>query len=236
MTSLKKQKNIIYSEKINKNKVFFSKKLQNTFFILEKIKGGNISNQMSMLIEVEKNEFDSARRKVTSTDDVLNLKEVKEIRNAIQEHFFIICLDHRNNIKKIELLGIGNENQILINVKYLIRTALISASNKVILIHNHPADSTKPSKHDIELTNTVNKMLDIFKIKLLDHIIVTENEFSSMYSMKLINDEYKSENIKLLDKVKLEEEIYTLKEKNKELNSKLLNYMKKEKEDSEEYE
>ena len=45
--------------------------------------------------------------KVSSSTDVLNLKDVQEIRNAIREHLLFIGLDNRNNVRNITLLGIG---------------------------------------------------------------------------------------------------------------------------------
>lgn len=118
--------------------------------------------------------------KVGSSTDIVNLKDVQEIRNAIREHLLFIGLDNRNNIRNITLLGIGTSCNVVIDSKEIIRTALYSASNKVILVHNHPSNNLEPSKDDLHLTDVTNEMLKVFNIQLQDHIIVTEKDFISM--------------------------------------------------------
>ena len=127
--------------------------------------------------------------KVTSTTDVLEIKDVQEIRNAIREHLLFIGLDNRNNVRNITLLGIGSSCNVVIDTKEIIRTALYSASNKVILVHNHPSNNLEPSKDDLHLTNVTSELLKVFNIKLQDHIIVTEKEHISMEKIQKISIE-----------------------------------------------
>ncbi|MCC9261668.1 MAG: hypothetical protein K8V75_04760, partial [Methanobrevibacter woesei] len=109
--------------------------------------------------------------KVTGTKDVLKLQEVQAIKDALQEHLLFIGLDRGNNIRSINLLGIGTSSGIYINSKDILRTALLTASEKVILVHNHPSNTLKASFEDKHITNVTNKFLNIFSIQLLDHII-----------------------------------------------------------------
>lgn len=144
--------------------------------------------------------------KVESSRDVVNLKDVQEIRNAIREHLLFIGLDNMNNIRNITLLGIGTTCDVLIDTKEIIRTALYSASNKVILVHNHPSNNLAPSKEDLHITDVTNEMLKVFNIKLLDHIIVTEKEFISMNKIQEIGKERNIKPIDILQKGLLIEE------------------------------
>lgn len=158
--------------------------------------------------------------KVTCSSDVINLKDVQAIRNAIREHLLFIGLDTKNNIRNITLLGIGTTCNIIIDTKEIIRTALYSASNKVILVHNHPSNSLEPSQADFHLTSITNEMLKVFNIKLQDHIIVTEKEYISMNKINKIS---KKNNIKSIDNMKkgllleenqrLKQQIYELQHK-----------------------
>lgn len=144
--------------------------------------------------------------KVESSRDVVNLKDVQEIRNAIREHLLFIGLDNMNNIRNITLLGIGTACDVVIDTKEIIRMALYSASNKVILVHNHPSNNLVPSKEDLHITEVTNEMLKVFNIKLLDHIIVTEKEFISMNKIQEIGKERNIESISILQKGLLIEE------------------------------
>ena len=79
--------------------------------------------------------------KVTCSSDIVKLKDVQEIRNAVREHLLFIGLDNRNNIRNITLLGIGTACNVIIDSKEIIRAALFSASDKVVLVHNHPSNN-----------------------------------------------------------------------------------------------
>ena len=162
--------------------------------------------------------------KVSSSTDILKLKDVQEIRNAIREHLLFIGLDNRNNVRNITLLGIGTSCNVVIDTKEIIRTALYSASNKVILVHNHPSNNIEPSLDDIHLTSVTSEMLKVFNIKLQDHIIVTEKEHISMDKIQKICNEKNIDSINNLQKGLLLEENNRLKQQIKVLQNKIKKY------------
>ena len=155
--------------------------------------------------------------KVKSSSDVIEIKDVQAIRNAIKEHLLFIGLDNGNNIRNISILGIGTSCEVIIDTKDIIRTALFSASDKVILVHNHPSNSLEPSKADLHLTNITNQILKAFNIKLLDHIIVTEKEYMSMDKIQKISKEYGYKSIDNMQKGFLIEENERLKKQIEDL-------------------
>lgn len=191
---------------------------------------------MSLVLDIQKKECGINERKVNKPEDVFNLEEVQEIKDAIQEHFLFLGLDRVNNIRNISLLGIGTSSHIEIDVKYIVRTALVTASDRVILVHNHPSNSLEPSLQDKEISNVSNQLLKAFNIRLLDHIIVSENSYVSMESLKLINDKYESERTKMLDKITVIEENIKLKDEIVRLNKELKKYREMEKDTEDEYE
>ncbi len=154
---------------------------------------------------------------ITSPEMVVELKEVKEIRNAVREHLLCINLDYVNNVRNISVLGIGTSNNVIIDTKEIIRNALFSASDKVILIHNHPSNSLEPSKHDKHITNITKHILNVFNIELLDHIIVTEKEYLSMKKSKELDNTYGADEMDKLEKELLYEENLRLKQEIDEL-------------------
>lgn len=159
--------------------------------------------------------------KVSSSTDILKLKDVQEIRNAIREHLLFIGLDNINNVRNITLLGIGTSCNVVIDTKEIIRTALYSASNKVILVHNHPSNNLEPSKEDFHLTSVTNEMLKVFNIKLQDHIIVTEKDHISMDKIQKMSKEKNIKSINNMKKGLLLEENYKLKQQISELQHRL---------------
>lgn len=176
---------------------------------------------MKVEFEIEtKPKTDVIERKGSSPTDIFNLDEVQAIKNAIQEHFLFIGMDRGNNIRSIRLLGIGNCSEINIDSKDIVRTALLTASEKVVLVHNHPSNSLQPSKKDLYITNYTNKILEIFNIQMVDHIIVTEKDFHSMGKYNEITRNFKNEKIDFLENTLLNEENQKLKKEIKNLKEK----------------
>ena len=106
------------------------------------------------------------------------------------------------------------------NTSLTLRTALLTASEKVILVHNHPSNTLKASFEDKHITNVINKFLNIFSIQLLDHIIVAENGYLSMGKENEINRDYKNDDIRFIENTFVIEENTRLKKELQNLNSK----------------
>ena len=166
--------------------------------------------EVPILTKTSKNIDEDIR--VLSSTDVVNLKQVQAIRNAVKEHLLFIGLDRGNNVRNISILGIGSNCQVLIDSKEIIRIALLSCSERVVLVHNHPSNSLEPSNPDIHITNITNGILKTFNIELLDHIIVTEKEFISMEKIKKYNKDYTDDTIYQMTKGFLIEENQRLKQ------------------------
>lgn len=191
---------------------------------------------MGLSIEVQKKPKLQEKRQICKSSEVFNLKEVQEIKDAIQEHLLFIGLDSKNNVRNISLLGIGTSTQIKVDSKYIIRTALVTASEKVILVHNHPSNDLTPSIHDKHISNITNKLLKVYNIQFVDHIIVGEDNYLSMEKIEAIDRDYEDDKTKLIDKAILIEENLALKQKVKNLTSKLQKYEKTSEKEEEEFE
>lgn len=183
---------------------------------------------MKVQFEVEKKpENDVLERKGDSSQAIFKLDEVQAIKDAIQEHFLFIGLDGRNNIRNIRLIGVGNCNTVNIDNKEILRTALLTASEKVVLVHNHPSNSLEPSNADKYITNYTSKVLKIFNIDLLDHIIVTEKDYHSMGKYNEINYDFSDYKLNFVENTLLKEENEKLKaeiknkknQRNKQINA-----------------
>lgn len=150
--------------------------------------------------------------KLKSSSEVIEIEDVQAIRNAYKEHLLFIGLDNGNNVRNISLLGVGSNCNVLISTKDILRTALLSCSDKVILVHNHPSNNLEPSSADRHITNVTNQILNTFNIELLDHIIVTEKEYISMEQIKRIDRNYTNDSLSKMSNGFLLEENQRLKE------------------------
>lgn len=102
------------------------------------------------------------------------------------EAFFVICLDAQNKVNYAELVHEGTINEAPVYPRLIVESALRHNANSVILSHNHPGGSLSPSKADIEATERICSALDGISIKVVDHIIVCGNNFTSMAEKGLI--------------------------------------------------
>ena len=129
-------------------------------------------------------------------------------------------------------MGVGTDNFVFIKAKDIARQAILNECSKVILVHNHPSNIVQPSKTDLLMTNTIQAALDLFKIELLDHIVVGKDDYYSIMFEKIKGNNISEEvEFEKLSKVKLIEENLELKNKIKELENDNSKYIEKKEND-----
>lgn len=101
-----------------------------------------------------------------------------EIKNKI-ESFITLFLDAGNNLLDYDVITSNLASQTAVYPKYIAKQCLLKNARAVILAHNHPAQTCKPSKKDIILTEKIENVLEMIDITVLDHIIVTDNNYYS---------------------------------------------------------
>ena len=116
-----------------------------------------------------------------------NSRSAYEIANSIyrnlsddQEHFCILFLNNANKITGFKVLFSGGMNAATVDLKVVFRNALLFGACSLILVHNHPSNSLIASKEDIQITQEIKQAGKLLGIRLLDHIILTNNSYLSM--------------------------------------------------------
>lgn len=100
------------------------------------------------------------------------------LRKKRQEECYCATFDSSGILcNGIIILGEGNKFKVNPDIRLLWEYILYKESNKFVLIHNHPNDSILPSKADLEFSNRIINAGKIFGIKLVDHIIITPNQY-----------------------------------------------------------
>lgn len=102
------------------------------------------------------------------------------------EEFWAIFLNNSNKVIYTSQLTQGGISQSIVDVRVLFKTALEHFSTGVIIAHNHPSGSLKPSKEDMNITQKVKEGGKILSIQLLDHIIITQNSYFSFSDAGLL--------------------------------------------------
>lgn len=88
------------------------------------------------------------------------------------EQFHLLCLDSRGGLIRHVILEEGTEDTALFSMKDVITNAVRVSPNALILAHNHPRRTRRPSQEDLNCTVNVLRVLKALGIPLLDHIII----------------------------------------------------------------
>ena len=117
--------------------------------------------------------------KVRSSEDAF-AKEFYHEDILIYESAFIILLNQANNVTGYAKISQGGISQTLVDKRIIAKYAIDALSSAVIFVHNHPSGNIKPSQEDINLSDEIKKGLNLFGIKLLDSIIISDDKYYSM--------------------------------------------------------
>jgi DNA repair protein RadC len=98
---------------------------------------------------------------------------------TIYESCFIMLMNTRLSVIGYAKISQGGITGTIVDPILVAKYAIESLSKGVILCHNHPSGGTTPSAHDHKLTETIKNALGLFSIRLLDHIILTEDSYYS---------------------------------------------------------
>lgn len=105
-----------------------------------------------------------------------------ELRFSKKEVAKVVILDSRNIIIKIVEIASGGTNFVNIKIKDVLSEAIKIQAPKIILVHNHPSGDSMPSKTDIEITQKIRSSAELMGIQLLDHIVIGNLEYTSIFS------------------------------------------------------
>jgi DNA repair protein RadC len=102
--------------------------------------------------------------------------KLKDFRHEV---FAVLFLNQANKIKHFEIVSTGGITGTVADPRVILRKALDEDAVSLILCHNHPSGSLKPSRADEELTAKIKEAASYLDIKVLDHIIVSEEGYYS---------------------------------------------------------
>lgn len=112
----------------------------------------------------------------------------KEIGNESREHFFVIFLDNSFHIINYKCLFIGTSNASLVYPRDILKEALLLGSTQLVLAHNHPSGTLTPSEADLKITKRIIAAAELMDITVIDHIIVTSDDFLSFSRQDMLNN------------------------------------------------
>jgi len=127
------------------------------------------------------------RRQVAATLDKPIVQSSKDIAQYLKamlkdltyEVFAVLFLNRANKINHFEIISRGGITGTVADPRIILKKALEEEATSIVLSHNHPSGSLKPSRADEELTKKIREAARYFDIKVIDHIIVSEEGYYS---------------------------------------------------------
>lgn len=122
---------------------------------------------------------------VRSSEDIARRLQA-EIGDSDVEKFVVLFLNRVNRIKKTMVLSQGGITGTVADPRVILRHALLEQATSIVLGHNHPSGSTRPSRADEDITKKIKEAGKYCDITVLDHIIVTQDSYFSFADEGLI--------------------------------------------------
>ena len=127
------------------------------------------------------------RRKASSAQKISEIRSSKAAYDIIHpvigdlqhEEFWVIMLNNYNRVMGKYCFSKGGITGTVVDLRRVFKRAMEQNAIHVILAHNHPSGNPKPSAHDRTLTKKFLSAGEILDIRVLDHIIVAENQYYS---------------------------------------------------------
>jgi len=151
---------------------------------LQTIKGIGPSNIFGLKLfqsVAERYQKEQIPKKIT----LLSPKEVAaylqtKFGNQSKEHFVILLLNTKNQLIDMEVVSVGTINASLVHPREVFVSAIHKLATSIILAHNHPSGDPTPSTEDVLLTKRLVEVGTVMDIHVLDHVVITGQEYYSM--------------------------------------------------------
>ncbi|WP_339894181.1 DNA repair protein RadC [uncultured Algibacter sp.] len=125
------------------------------------------------------------KMKITSSSSVFELMQ-PVIGELQHEEFWIIYVNNSNKVIQKNQLSKGGITGTLVDVRLVLKNALEVGATGLILAHNHPSGTLKPSEADKQITQKLKGAAKSLDIKVLDHLIITEKAYFSFADESLL--------------------------------------------------
>ena len=102
-----------------------------------------------------------------------------------EEVLMVVCVDIKlNDIGKFEVSR-GSLSASIVNIREIFKRVILCNANGFFLVHNHPSGDLTPSPSDVEVTKAIKKASKIMEIELLDHVIISQDNYVSLREQEL---------------------------------------------------
>lgn len=150
---------------------------------LMRIKGIGKAKAITILAALElgkrrKESTDTKPLQITGSKDAVDIFQPL-LGDLLHEEFWVLFLNRANRIISKQQISAGGMSGTIADPRMIFKAALDQKALSIILCHNHPSGNTQPSTADIQLTKNIVEAGKVLEISVLDHVIITQNDYYS---------------------------------------------------------
>ena len=118
------------------------------------------------------------REKIHSSTDVFRIMQPIMVNQEVEE-LWAIYMNMASRIVKMKRISVGGIAQTLVDIRILLKEALLCNAVAMTICHNHPSGNVRPSSADDQLTEKISKACKTMDIRFLDHLIIADDTYYS---------------------------------------------------------
>jgi len=127
------------------------------------------------------------RRKLAEVEERLVVRTARDLYNHFHpkladqpvEEFWVMLLNNACRVIDSRCVATGGITEVPVDVRLVLREAILGRATAIALCHNHPSGNVRPSRQDDLLTDRLRQACDLMNIRLMDHIVLTDGRFYS---------------------------------------------------------
>ncbi len=150
--------------------------------LCHKYKGIGMAKAVTILAACElgarRQKEPSKKEKITRSEDIYNYF-IGKMQDLAVEECHVLLLNHAHRIIDSRLISRGAIARALVDVREVLRHALLAHATSIVLCHNHPSGNENPSIDDDRITEKMRNAAKTMDITLLDHLIITDGAYYS---------------------------------------------------------
>jgi DNA repair protein RadC len=163
-----------------------------TFNEVKSFKGIGLAKfaQIKAALEIGKRllrETNLPKKKVHNAADLVNYYGPC-VRDLKKEKFKVVLLDVKNKIIKDIDISVGSLTESIVHPREVLKEIIKESAASVIFLHNHPSGESNPSKNDLDINERLAGACKLVGIKVLDHIILGEDNYTSFAQEGLLKN------------------------------------------------
>jgi len=129
-------------------------------------------------LELGRRRLPAKKRQISTPGDIYPL--ISHYAGRMQEHFISVALNGAHEVLSVNVCSIGLVNRTLVHPREVFVEAVRQRATAILVAHNHPSGNLEPSVEDRDVTRRLKQAGDIIGIKVLDHLVFSEEGYFSM--------------------------------------------------------